>query len=73
MITASDEKTIKLWKINGEDTQLIKTLAEHTAGVQCLCKLDGYHFAPGSCDSSIKIWNIDKDKSTQIYQGIHGW
>ena len=52
--------TIKLWKL-GEDYNyyLLNTIKEHKHSVRTFCQIDRRHFASGSFDSTIKIWEID--------------
>ena len=35
------------------------TLKEHSHSVRTFCQIDRRHFASGSFDSTIKIWEID--------------
>ncbi len=54
MATASEDKTIKLWK---QDGTLINTLNGHQGGVESVkFSPDGQIIASGSTDNTIKLW-----------------
>src|SRR5919199_818472 len=55
--SASEDKTVKLWK---QDGTLLKTLKGHTDGVWSLAfSPDGQTLASGSWDKTVKLWKRD--------------
>ncbi|KAB8316364.1 CHAT domain-containing protein [Tolypothrix campylonemoides VB511288] len=59
IISASDDKTIKLWK---QDGTLITTLTGHSAAVTDINpRDDGTGFASSSTDGTVIIWNLNID------------
>ncbi|MBF2066647.1 MAG: WD40 repeat domain-containing protein [Calothrix sp. C42_A2020_038] len=58
LVTGSYRK-IKIWYLDGEQTQLKYSLSAHSHIVSCLClSHDGKILVSGSRDQSIKIWNL---------------
>jgi WD40 repeat protein len=57
LVSASDDKTIKMWDI--ENNQCYKTLEGHSGGVTSLILLPDGKFASGSYDKTIKIWDYN--------------
>jgi WD40 repeat protein len=59
-----------LWKPEKNESEednynLIQTLAEHRSSVRTFCQVDRRHFASGSFDNTIKIWEIDTWKCVE--------
>jgi len=55
LASASNDKTIKIWSMNGD---LIRTLTGHKDYVATICPLSEYLLASGSLDSVIKIFDL---------------
>jgi WD40 repeat protein len=54
--TGSNDKTVKLWNLNGKELQ---TFTGHTDSVKSVAfSLDGKMIATGSSDKTIKIWEV---------------
>ncbi|KAJ3123597.1 hypothetical protein HK098_001807 [Nowakowskiella sp. JEL0407] len=67
LVTASVDKTVRLWDIRGTiqvlkypELSLIHTISAHTAGCYCL-EFDprGRYFATGSADALVSLWDVD--------------
>ena len=65
LLIATYEPTIKLY----EDFKCVKLYKGHTKSVRAFCQIDENHFASGSFDNTIKIW--DK-KTCEIIQDLKG-
>jgi WD40 repeat protein len=57
--TASGDKTMKLWSLDGKELQTFKG---HSASVSSVAfSPDGKTIATGSEDKTVKLWNLDLD------------
>ena len=56
MISASWDKTIKIW--DKDNYKCVSTLTGHTDYVQCLLVLSDTKFLSGSNDNTIKVWSL---------------
>ncbi|MGK7883924.1 MAG: TIR domain-containing protein, partial [Crocosphaera sp.] len=67
--SASEDKTVKLWKLDGT---LIRTLRGHLDEVEAVVfSPDGQIIASGSRDHTLKLWRLDGTLLTNFY-GHHG-
>ena len=57
LISASQDKTIKIWNL--ETCTCIKTLYGHTSGVTCIRLYQYNLLISSSGDQLIKIWNLE--------------
>jgi WD40 repeat protein/energy-coupling factor transporter ATP-binding protein EcfA2 len=64
--TASEDSTVKLWSIDGEE---LRTLKGHNAGVNSAAfSPDGKTLATASWDNTVKLWNFD-GKELRTFRG----
>ena len=62
--SASDDKTVKLWRIDGS---LITTLNRHDESVLHIAfSPDGKNIASASWDKTVKLWRIDDSLITTL-------
>ena len=66
LLTGSDD--IKVWK----NETCIKTITEHNKCVRAFCQIDDFHFASGSFDHTIKIWDLRDFNNCQTITGHNG-
>jgi WD40 repeat protein len=60
IITCSHDSTIKIWST--ESGECLKTLTGHNFWIESLViSKDKKHLISGSCDKSVKVWNIEND------------
>src|SRR4051794_25740031 len=61
MLTASQDKTIRLWDTTGVgSTEPLRTFSGHTYPVTSLCVLpDGRRFASCGQDNCVRIWDLE--------------
>ncbi len=74
VISGSDDKTIKIWKLpknkNISDISLVRTLTGHTNVVDAVAIAPNNQIlASGSWDQTIKIWNLDSGELIQALEG----
>ncbi|MCL2923671.1 MAG: trypsin-like peptidase domain-containing protein [Trichodesmium sp. MAG_R04] len=74
VISGSDDKTIKIWKLpknkNITDIILVRTIPGHTDVVDGVAIApNGKIFASGSWDGTIKIWNLGSGELLQTLEG----
>ena len=68
--SASDDKTVKLWSIDGKELQ---TLTGHTDGVyEVTWSPDGKTIASASQDGTVKLWSMETDKMFVLRQTLIG-
>ena len=60
LISASCDKTIKIWNILKNELSLIQTLKSHTETVAHVIPLSHQRFASSSHDNNIKIWRSEE-------------
>lgn len=58
--SASSDLTIHIVKYIDKQFERLGILNGHIDGVVCLLELDDNRIAYGSCDSSIRIWDIER-------------
>jgi WD40 repeat protein/tetratricopeptide (TPR) repeat protein len=69
VVTASEDRTLKLWTIEGE---LLNTLEGHSDTVNFVTfRPDGKIIASASKDETIRLWNLDGEE-LQILEGHSG-
>ena len=52
-----------------EKNQCLKTVKGHNQAVRSFCQVDDNHFASGSFDKTIKIWDINTLENVQTLEG----
>lgn len=55
--SGSYDKTIRVWDIKSDESDVVLTLAGHSGTVRCL-NLNGNRLVSGSVDRSIKVWDL---------------
>jgi WD40 repeat protein len=78
IVAGCGNKIIKLWKPKSDNTyEISKIIGAHSKEIRTLCQVDETHFASGSFDNTIKIWDIDTlecvqtlDEQTSYILGI---
>lgn len=55
--SGSYDKTIRVWDIKSNESDVVLTLAGHSGTVRCL-DLNGNRLVSGSVDRSIKVWDL---------------
>ena len=64
MLSSSEDETIKVWR-NNECMNTIR----HNSLINTFCQIDNEHFASGSFDNMIKIWDKKIIKICQQFEG----
>ena len=59
IVSASWDKSIRIWNIEKKSYKEIATLVGHSNEVLCLCDIGNGKIASGSDDSLIKIWDVE--------------
>ena len=69
--TGSDDKTVKLWNLDGKE---IQTFKGHSGGsvLSVAFSPDGKTIATGSAEGTVKLWNLD-GKEIQTFKGHSSW
>ena len=66
LLSCSDDTAIKKWDENYNE---IGNFEGHEGAVRTLCKIDENHFASGSFDNKIKIWDFQRETCVQTLEG----
>jgi len=70
LLSASNDKTCKLWEVHGE-RQCLRTFSGHSAGVRNLCfNRTGTRFLTTSYDKWVKLWDTERGKV--LWRGTSG-
>jgi WD40 repeat protein len=57
--SGSDDNTVKLWNLNGQELQTFK--GHSSTVISVVFSPDGKTITSGSSDSTVKLWNLDLD------------
>jgi WD40 repeat protein len=63
MASCARDWKIKIWTFDDFLVKEVKTLLGHSAGVLSIVHLPNGHLASSSRDSTIRIWDLDKEPS----------
>ena len=69
LISASLDKTIKVWSMSANSGSLLFTLSNHSSAVYSLKMVSSSILASGSIDTTIKLWNIISGTLIQTLTG----
>jgi WD40 repeat protein len=67
--TGGDDKTVKLWNLNGQELQTFKGHSDSVISV--VFSPDGKTIATGSDDKTVKLWNLN-GQELQTFKGHSG-
>jgi WD40 repeat protein len=59
LATASGDKTVRLWDVNGK---AVRTLTGHEGPVLCVAWADGKTLASGSTDKTVRVWQATAEE-----------
>merc|ERR1712005_76301 len=71
IVSASADKTLKLWSLMGSGQSCLKTFQGHTSGVRSVCYLpDKDQIVSASFDKTLKLWSLEteQEKKTKEVQ-----
>jgi len=68
LATCSEDKTMKLFNIKGNNYNIIQTLNEHTGSVNLVKEIENKYLVSCSSDKSIIFYLKDNDKYKKYYQ-----
>jgi elongator complex protein 2 len=74
LISGSVDKTVKIWKKEGDFGPYIcaQTLSDRGSSINCIAVATGSNvFASGSADSIVKIWSFDERRVASLRQSIN--
>jgi elongator complex protein 2 len=74
LISGSVDKTVKIWKKEGDFGPYIcaQTLSDRDSSINCIAVATGSNvFASGSADSIVKIWSFDERRVASLRQSIN--
>lgn len=57
MVSASDDRSLKVWQLETNTGQRLLTLRNHTDGVTCL-QFNDFIIVSGSYDRTVKLWDF---------------
>lgn len=71
MLTSSGDSTCALWDISEGKGRRLQTFSDHSADVMSVSVLpqDKNTFASGSCDSTVKVWDIRANACVRTFTG----
>ena len=68
-MTGSEDNSIGVWKEKSSSYENVKYIEGHSKSIRTLCQIDNDHFASGSFDYTIKIWNIFNSECLETLKG----
>jgi WD repeat-containing protein 48 len=69
VVSASADRTIKLWRPYSEESHQAQTIGWHTDYVKCLAYASGARWvASGGLDKRINIWDLEKKQAQLTIQ-----
>ncbi|MCB2185575.1 MAG: WD40 repeat domain-containing protein [Deltaproteobacteria bacterium] len=68
--TASKDHTIKLWKINGDQLELVKTLEGHNSAIYAMAfSPDGKHLISAGAGTHLRLWDLGTMEMMKMVKG----
>ena len=71
-LVASGYARITIWNLRGENTAAPRVLSGHTNTVNCITLVNRRELASGSCDCTVRLWNIDTGECVRLLDS-HTW
>ena len=75
LVSCSDDRTIKVWLTTHNYLCLYTICDAHADWIVTLCYL-GFNrrsFASGSCDHTIRVWNVETGECEKVFEGHADW
>jgi WD40 repeat protein len=76
LATAHEDRTVKLWRVGDSPQSKIpfRTLADHTNRILAIdFHPDNLRLASGSCDRTVKLWDINTGHCINTFYGHQSW